>query len=248
MQRIFILGATSAIATACARRWVSEGANLFVVGRDPAKLDALIADLRVRATQDQRIEGAQADLDVIDRHEDLFHEAEVALGGLDVVLIAHGTLPDQTACQQSVALTLSEIHTNALSVIALASLAANRFEQQGAGALAVISSVAGDRGRQSNYVYGASKGMVSLYLQGLRNRLARRRVSVTTIKPGFVDTPMTAGFEKKGLLWAQPETIAKGIVRAIADGRDEAYLPGFWRLIMLVIRHIPESIFKRMSL
>jgi short-subunit dehydrogenase len=132
-------------------------------------------------------------------------------------------------------------------VIALATVLANRFEAQRSGSIAVISSVAGDRGRQSNYVYGAAKGAVTLLLQGLRNRLSKSGVQVLTIKPGFVDTPMTAEF-KKGALWAKPDDIAHGIVSAIDRRRDVVYLPGFWRLIMLIIRHIPEPIFKRMSL
>jgi hypothetical protein len=133
-------------------------------------------------------------------------------------------------------------------VISLTTLLANRFEQRGRGTLIAISSVAGDRGRQSNYVYGAAKGMISLLLQGLRNRLSSKGIQVITIKPGFVDTPMTAAFEKKGLLWAQPDQIAKGIVAAVERGRDEVYLPWFWRWIMLVIRHIPERLFKRLQL
>ncbi len=113
--------------------------------------------------------------------------------------------------------------------------------------IAAISSVAGDRGRQSNYVYGSAKGMVTLFMQGLRNRLAKKGVAVVTIKPGFVDTPMTADI-KKGLLWAQPEAIAKGIINAINKRKNEVYLPWFWCGIMLIIRHIPETIFKRLSL
>jgi short-subunit dehydrogenase len=114
--------------------------------------------------------------------------------------------------------------------------------------IAVISSVAGDRGRQSNYVYGAAKGMVSLFAQGLRNRLAKSNVDVVTIKPGFVDTPMTAEFDKSGLLWAKPEQIAAGIIKAMQKGKGEVYLPWFWWGIMLIIKHIPEAIFKRLSL
>lgn len=248
MQRIVIFGATSAIAKACARLWVSQGNSLFLVGRDTAKLDSLLADLRLRATPDQRIEGVHADLNEFDQHERLLSFADAALGGINVVLVAHGSLPDQRACEQSVELTLKEISTNALSVVSLLTLAANRMESQGSGVIAAISSVAGDRGRQSNYVYGAAKGMVSLFMQGLRNRLAKKGVAVVTIKPGFVDTPMTANFEKKGVLWAQPEAIAKDIVIAIERRRDEVYLLGIWRWIMLIIKHIPEAIFKRLSL
>jgi short-subunit dehydrogenase len=121
------------------------------------------------------------------------------------------------------------------------------MEAQGSGSIAVISSVAGDRGRQSNYVYGAAKGLVTRFLQGLRNRLAKKGVQVLTIKPGFVDTPMTAAF-KKGALWAQPDDVARGILAAIENGKNEVYLPGFWWLIMAIIRHIPEPIFKKLSL
>ena len=248
MKNVVIFGANSAIAVACARLWVAQGCNLFLVGRNKTKLEDLIADLRVRATVDQRIDGISADLNELGRHEELFAQAEQAMMGMNVVLVAHGSLPDQKACEQSVAKTLEEIGTNALSVVSLLTLAANRMEAQGAGVIAAIGSVAGDRGRQSNYVYGSTKGMVSLFMQGLRNRLNKKGVAVVTIKPGFVDTPMTAAFEKKGLLWATPEDVASGIVKAMGKGADEVYLPGFWRFIMLVIRHIPERIFKRMSL
>jgi short-subunit dehydrogenase len=139
------------------------------------------------------------------------------------------------------------LQTNGTSVIALLTLLANRFEAQGHGTLAVIGSVAGDRGRQSNYVYGTAKGMLAIFLQGLRNRLHRRGVNVLTIKPGFVDTPMTAGFEK-GPLWASPEQVASRIIVAIDKGWDVVYAPAFWRLIMLVITTIPERVFKRLSL
>lgn len=246
-QKIVLFGATSAIAAACARLWVKRGEHLFLVGRNPDKLAALVADLKVRAAEDQIICVGQADLDDLNRHPALLEEAERALAGIDVVLIAHGVLPDQNTCERSVPETLKALHTNALSVISLATLAANRLEAQGQGTLAVISSVAGDRGRQSNYVYGAAKGMVTIFLQGLRNRLAKRGIAVVTLKPGFVDTPMTADFPK-GFLWAKPETIAHGIVRAIERRQDEVYLPWFWYWIMLVIRHIPEFIFKRLSL
>ena len=248
MQRIVIFGATSAIATACARRWVVKGNHLFLVGRDQNKLETVLTDLRVRGAPGQRIEGVDADLNDHARHPDLLAKAEAALGGIDVVLIAHGTLPDQKACEQSVSMTLQAIDTNALSAISLLTLTANRLESQRFGTIAVIGSVAGDRGRQSNYIYGASKGMLAIFMQGLRNRLARKGVAVLLIKPGFVDTPMTAHIKKKGALWAQPDSIAEGILEAVAQRRDTVYLPSFWRWIMLVIRMIPETFFKRLSL
>lgn len=247
MKRIIIFGATSSIATECARLWAERGDCLFLVGRDAARLERLVADIRVRSRGGQ-ILSASADLDDLARHEELLRTAGQALGGIDVVLVAHGTLSDQKACEVSVDLTMREIRTNALSVVSLATLASNRFEAQGAGVLAVIGSVAGDRGRQSNYVYGSAKGMVALFLAGLRNRLAGSGVTILTIKPGFVDTPMTAHIEKKGLLWTQPEVIATGILKAIDSRKDVVYLPWFWRWIMLVIRLIPERYFKRLKL
>lgn len=248
LKRVILFGATSAIAEQTARQLVAQGASLYCVGRNRDKLMALIDDLKVRASSQQRIDGCVADLTDSAQHAHLIDAAEHLLGGIDGVLIAHGTLPDQQACQADTALTRQEIETNALSVINLLTLLANRFEQQQRGVIAVISSVAGDRGRQSNYVYGAAKGMVTLFLQGLRNRLAKANVDVVTIKPGFVDTPMTAAFDKGGPLWAEPEQIAKGIIKAMQKGKGEVYLPWFWWGIMLIIKHIPEAIFKRMSL
>lgn len=248
LKRVILFGATSAIAEQTARQLIAQGASLYCVGRNPDKLKVLIDDLKVRASSQQRIDGCVADLTDSAQHAQLIDTAEKMLGGIDGVLIAHGTLPDQQACQADVAKTRQEIETNALSVITLLTLLANRFEQQQHGVIAVISSVAGDRGRQRNYVYGAAKGMLSIFLQGLRNRLAKARVDVVTIKPGFVDTPMTAEFDKGGPLWAKPEQIAKGIIKAMQKGKGEVYLPWFWWWIMRIITHIPEAIFKRLSL
>ena len=245
MQKILIIGATSAIAEAAARQWAVRGAAFYLVGRRAERLEAIAADLKVRGAA--RVEWQAMDLCAHDAHAAMLEAADAFLCGIDVALIAHGSLPDQRACELSVERTLAEIETNALSVIALATLLANRLAWQEKGTLAVISSVAGDRGRQSNYVYGAAKGMVSIFLQGLRNRMFKHGVQVLTIKPGFVDTPMTAEF-KKSAVWARPEQVARGIVRAVDKRGDEVYLPGFWRLLMLVIRHIPEAIFKKLSL
>ncbi len=245
MQNILIVGATSAIAEATARRWAARGDALYLVARNREKLEAIAADLRVRGAN--RVACFTMDARKIDEHATMLTAAAAALGEIDVVLIAHGSLPDQDACAASVALTIAEIETNALSVIALATLVAQIFERRGKGSLAVIGSVAGDRGRQSNYVYGAAKGMVSLFLQGLRNRLHKRGIHVLTIKPGFVDTPMTAAFTK-GALWVKPDAIAAGIVDAVERKRDEVYLPRFWALIMFIVRHVPEAVFKRLSL
>ena len=245
MKRILIVGAGSAIAQAAARIFAARGDSLYLVGRNPDMLAAIAADLKVRGAH---AAGAQAlDANDFELHEAMLDGAEKFMGGLDTVLIAHGTLSDQKACEGSVEVTLRELKTNGISVIALLTLIANRFEQRRTGSIAVISSVAGDRGRQSNYVYGASKALVTAYTSGLRQRLHESGVAVITVKPGFVDTPMTAAF-RKGALWAKPDRIAIGIVRAIDRSATVVYLPVFWRLIMFIIRAIPESLFQRLKL
>jgi decaprenylphospho-beta-D-erythro-pentofuranosid-2-ulose 2-reductase len=177
----------------------------------------------------------------------LLQEAAMTMGGLDTVLIAHGTLSDQDRAQVDVAYALQEISTNGTSVVSLMTVAGELLAQQGHGSIAVISSVAGDRGRQSNYVYGSAKALVSAFASGMRQRLAKKGVHVITVKPGFVDTPMTAHL-KKGALWATPNQVAIDISRAIDKGRTIVYTPGFWRWIMLVIKHIPEFVFIKISL
>ena len=245
MQKILIIGATSAIAEATAKRYATQEANFYLLARNQARLEALASDLKIR--------GATAvDYKIFDANDYVSHAAILEqaikqLGNIDIVLIAHGTLSDQKKCEKSFDLTLQELNTNAISVISLLTYLANYMEEQGKGTIAVIGSVAGDRGRQSNYIYGTAKGAISIFLQGLRNRLAKSKVNVLTIKPGFVDTPMTASF-KKGLLWAKPEDIAKGIELAIKKQKNIVYLPNWWMGIMLVICAIPERIFKKLTL
>jgi len=245
MRKVLIIGAASAIAQAAARQFAEAGDALFLVARDQNKLNVIAADLRVRGASSV---GSFA-LDVLDyeQHQSTLEAAIAVMEGLDIVLLAHGTLPDQPLCEADFHEAKREFEVNALSSISLLTYIANYFEQQKRGAIVAISSVAGDRGRQSNYLYGAAKGALSIFLQGLRNRLYKSGVAVITIKPGFVDTPMTAAFTK-GALWAKPEKIADYIVRAIDKKSDVVYAPWFWRIIMLVIKLIPEAIFKRLSL
>lgn len=245
MRKVLVVGATSAIAEATARLFAADRDRLFLAARDPKRLAAVAADLRVRGAE--RVGHALYDALDRDRPPTLIEEAVATLGGLDTVLIAHGSNPDQQLCEQSFDAARRELEVNALSVLALLTLLANRFEAQGRGTLCVIGSVAGDRGRQSNYVYGTAKAAVATFMQGLRNRLHRSGVRVITIKPGFVDTPLTAGREK-GPLWATPQQVARGIHRAIARGGDVVYLPAFWRPIIVIIRLLPERVFKRLSL
>jgi decaprenylphospho-beta-D-erythro-pentofuranosid-2-ulose 2-reductase len=245
MPRVLIIGATSAIAQEVAKIYAASGSQLFLVARNSQKLEQVVQDLNVRGAE--TVDNLSLDLTNIENHKQIVTTADKFMSGIDIVLIAHGTLPDQKNCEISVNDTMQELQINFLSTISLLTLLANYFEKQGSGCLAVISSVAGDRGRQSNYVYGAAKGGLSIFLQGLRNRLSKAGVCVLTIKPGFVISPMTTEF-KKGILWVQPKKIANNIVSAIHKRKNVVYVPWFWRWIMLIIRNIPESIFKRMSL
>ncbi len=245
MKRILIIGATSAIAEHCARIWAAQGYALHLVARNDQHVQAIASDLKVRGASE--VTTYCLDLNDVDRHEDLLRTADDTLGDVDIVLIAHGTLSNQKSCELSVHETLAEIQTNALSTISLLTPIANRFEAKKSGTICVISSVAGDRGRASNYVYGSAKAMVSSFTSGLRQRLQKSNVSVVTVKPGFVDTPMTSSF-KKGVLWASPQAVASKIVSAIESNKTEVYVPTFWRSIMLIVRLIPNTIFARIKL
>lgn len=245
MKRILIIGATSAIAEHCARIWAARGDALHLVARNEQHVQVIASDLKVRGASE--VTTYVTDLNIMGKHEELLNVADHALEGIDIVLVAHGTLPNHKACEVSVEETLQEIQTNALSTISFLTLIANRFEAKKSGTICVISSVAGDRGRASNYVYGSAKAMVTTFTSGLRQRLYKSNVSVVTIKPGFVDTPMTNEF-KKGVLWVKPITVAALIVKAIDKNKNEVYIPRFWQLIMLVIKVIPSQIFKVLKL
>ena len=243
-ERVVIAGATSGIAREAARCWASEGASLFLVGRDAARTRQVADDLRVRGAS-----GAvayAADLTDVEKLPRLLDAAQEALGGIDVLLLAHGVLPDQKACEASVAASLRSIDVNFTSAVALLTLTARRMEAAGSGTIVAISSVAGDRGRGSNYVYGSAKAGLTAFLSGLRARLSRSGVSVVTVKPGFVDTPMTAHLPRSPL-FATARAAGEGVFRAARKRKDVAYVPGWWRLVMLVIRHVPERIFKRLK-
>jgi hypothetical protein len=245
MQRILIIGATSAIAEAAARLFAGRGDALFLAARNSERLQGIAADLSVRGAS--LVETGEFDARAYDSAPALLHTATERLGGLDAALIAHGTLSDQAACQVSIDRMREEFDINALSVMALCTELANQFEAQGHGVIAVISSVAGDRGRQSNYVYGTAKAAVTAFTSGLRQRLYPKGVRVVTIKPGFVSTPMTAAF-KKGALWATPARVAAEIVGAMDGGKAVLYTPWFWRPIMWIIRSVPENVFRRLRL
>ena len=244
-KKILVLGATSGIAEATCRIWASQGASMFLVARNAEKLAAVAADLRMRGAS--YIDTAVVDLDDTNQHPALLAHAVNSLQGLDVAYLAHGVLGDQHAAEQDFNTAAHILYTNLMAPVSLLTWLANFFVERRSGTIAVLSSVAGDRGRKSNYVYGSSKAGLSAFLAGLRNRVDREGVTVLTIKPGPVKTSMTAhmkGSEK----FADVDAVAQSIVKAIDKRQDSLYVPFQWQPIMFVVRHIPERVFKKLNL
>ncbi len=253
MRKIVIVGATSAIAEHCARLWLLRDGltEMVLLGRDKARLDAIAADLRVRSPRSLisvvalvssdfvKPEAVRAEIDAI-----------ASKGDVDIALIAHGSLPSQKDCQNDLRACANALEINGVSPILFAEAFAGHMEKAGKGRLAVIGSVAGDRGKQSNYVYGAAKAMVDVYVQGLRHRFAQSggEVKAIIVKPGPTDTPMTAEMKNNGARLAPVAAVAKSIVDGIDAGKGEIYAPWIWRWIMLIISHLPAAIFNRMKI
>jgi short-subunit dehydrogenase len=246
VQRVIIVGAQSAIAEAAARRFAEEGARFALLGRDLGRLNEIGDDLRVRGAT--AVYCAPMDL-VVERNPGVrLRECADTLGGVSVVLIAFGALGDQERAESDYLEARRIIDCNFSAAAAWALAAANILERQRSGALMAIGSVAGDRGRRSNYVYGAAKGGLGILMQGLAHRLAQANARAVLVKPGLVDTPMTAAFEKKGLLWSQPEAIARTIHRAAERGGPVVYSPAYWRYVMWLIRALPAFVMHRTKL
>ena len=239
MKRVLILGATSAIASEVAQAYAARGDNLFLIGRDDEKLRGVAA--RCASTS---VLTASADFALLDSNEALIHGAIAQLGGVDTVLIAHGYLGDQLATEASFTEAEYTLRVNFLSVVAQLIPLANHMEREGHGTIGVITSVAGERGRPRNYTYGAAKGALNIYLQGLRSRLYASGVHITTLKLGPVDTPMTTD-HAKNVLFAKPADVARHIVHALDAGVAEAFVPRFWGAIMPLVKNTPEAIFQR---
>lgn len=239
MARVAIFGAGSAIAAEVARRCAARGDRLFVVGRDPTKLDALCREL-----SNAVVGSARADLAKNDENAGVVAKAVASLGGIDLALVAHGVLGDQLRTESSWEEAEEVLNTNFLSAVSVIIPLANQLESQRSGALAVITSVAGDRGRPRNYTYGAAKGALNLYLQGVRSRLYGMGVRVYAIRLGPVETPMTVT-HPKNRLFAQPGPIAEQLLKVVEGRREDVYLPWFWRPIMAVVRNLPEPLFQK---
>jgi hypothetical protein len=244
-RKIVVIGATSTIAQWCVRLWLQEGpAHVVLGGRDVERLEQVAADLRVRSP------GSTASVRVLDFHDAQRIEADAADicrdAAPDLVLIAHGSLPDQQLCQQDAAAAEAALRINAVSPALFAEAFARQLENAGRGTLVILGSVAGDRGRKKNYVYGAAKGLLDRYAQGLQHRFAATAIKVVLVKPGPTDTPMTAQLPARGL--ASPEEVARRIVTQTKRGVPVIYAPAKWRVIMFIIRHLPRFVFDKLNI
>lgn len=247
MQHIVIIGATSSMAEHCARLWVqATTVRLTLVGRDDVRTSRVADDLRVRSPQ-SHIEVMTSDF----LHASAIQNTVktiVAQSAVDVVLIAHGVLSDQPTCQDDVLACDDALQINGVSPVLFAEAFAKSMSAANNGTIAIIGSVAGDRGRKTNYVYGAAKGLVSRYAQGMQHRLAHTNVKVVLIKPGPTDTPMTSDLKAKGQKMASVEQVAQDIVKGIAAGNPVVYTPGIWEIIMLVVMHLPRVIINKLNI
>ena len=243
MNTVLILGATSDIAQAVAHRLAAEGYSLQLAARDPADLDTFASDLRIRYQSE--IQTYAFDATQFDSHAAFY---QGLLPAPTMVILVFGYLGDQEKGQRYWPEAKKILDTNYTGAVSVLNIIAEDYASKQSGVIVGISSVAGDRGRGSNYLYGSAKAGLTAYLSGLRNRLAKHGVAVVTIKPGFVATSMTEGLDLPPLLTAQPKAVANDIFRAVKRKKDVVYTRWFWQWIMLIIRLIPERIFKKLNL
>ncbi|MEZ8150921.1 SDR family NAD(P)-dependent oxidoreductase [Vibrio splendidus] len=246
-KKILIIGATSGMAEHCSRIWSAEANHEFVlVGRSESRLEKIASDLHVRNTS-SKISVEVIDFLDISMINDLIDRV-YAESPIDIALIAHGSLPDQGTCQQDITKVNDVLNLNGMSPVLFSEKIAQKMEQEGNGTIAIIGSVAGERGRKSNYVYGAAKGLVTRYAEGLQHRFAGTDVKVVLIKPGPTDTPMTSHLKDQGAKLASVDGVAKTIVKAIKEGTPTVYAPTKWALIMAIIRSLPKFIFNKIDI
>ena len=246
-MRIVVIGATSAIAEHCCRLWVQrEACDLLLVARDPDRAERVAQDLRVRSPA-STVEVAS--LDFLDAGAiGRLAEQAASTTPIDIVLIAHGWLPEQGLVQGDLALCRDAIEVNAVSPALFAEAFAAPMARAGGGTLAIIGSVAGDRGRKANYTYGAAKGFIERYAEGMQHRFAGSGVAVVLVKPGPTDTPMADPMKARGGRPASVEEVARAMVRGIDARQAVFYVPARWGLIMWVVRNLPRVVFNRLNI
>lgn len=243
MSYILIIGAKSDIAKEVARVYSKNGYDLYLAARNSDSLDELVTDIKLRSKVN--VQAKEFDLSKFETHKEFYESLEEKPLG---VIVVAGYMADQKECENDFEKTLNTINVNYTGAVSILNIIANDMERNKNGFIVGVSSVAGDRGRKSNYIYGSSKAAFSAYLSGLRNRLFESGVKVLTVKPGFVATKMTEGLDLPAKLTAQPDAVANDIYNAQQKGKDVLYTKGIWKFVMLIIKHIPEFIFKKLSI
>lgn len=243
MTTVLVLGATSTIAQETIHQLGKRNMNLILTGRREDELNTIKKDLEIR--YDIQVDYKHFDALDFDKHEHFFNDITEEHPSLDGVLLIYGDMSDQKQAEKSFKASRQMIDVNYTSAVSILNIAANYFEKRKSGFIGAVSSVAGDRGRKSNYIYGSTKAGLSVYLEGLRNRLHSSGVQVLTIKPGMVDTKMTYGVVDDSPLLASPAKVGSDIARGLEKKRNVLYTPWFWLVIMFIIKIIPEFIFKR---
>jgi short-subunit dehydrogenase len=246
-KKIVVIGATSLIAEKCLNLWVRDyDVDLVLVGRNEAKLKKIASNLRLKSNnifiKTIQINFLNA-LSIQKLAKDLSKKSPI-----DIVLIAHGFLPDQFQCQSDLSQCKKAIQINAISPVLFAEAFIGIMEQAGKGCLTILGSVAGDRGRRSNYIYGASKGFIERYIEGLQHRLAQTNINVILVKIAPTDTPMTRKYKIRGFSLASADKVAVKIVSAISGSKSLIYVPSKWFLIMAIIKHLPRFIFNKINI
>lgn len=243
---LLVLGASSRMASRVAHRFAAEGHDIYLAALEEGAAEALAADLRVR--YGVKAVGGSFDATDLDSHKPLLDQIEAVLGPVDVALLAFGFMGDQEASQSDATKARQVIDVNYTGAVSLSEALAERMAPRRRGSIIGISSVAGDRGRRGNYIYGSAKGAFALYLQGLRSRMHEHGVHVMTVKPGFTDTRMTWGLDTGAIPVAAPEKVAEAIYCSWQRKAEVIYVPGFWMAVMGAIKAVPERIFKRLSI
>jgi len=244
MKNIVIIGATSGISQAVAKQMLADDVCMHLVARDEDKLNIVASDYKSRGCGN--VICYQLDFNEFTQHAAVVQDIVDKAGVIDTLFICYGLMYLQSDCEVDVTKTLEQVASNYTSVISLLVLFSQAMQKQNAGTIAVVSSVAGDRGRKSNYIYGSAKAGLTTFLEGLRYQLYAQGIHVLTIKPGFVDSPMTAHL-KKGALWVSTEVVAGYIVKAMNKKKSVIYVPPFWFLIMTIIKIIPAFIFRKLN-
>ncbi len=244
MKNIVIIGATSGISQAVAKQMLADDVCLHLVARDMEKLNIVASDFKSRGCGE--VVCYQLDFNELQQHAAVVHDIVNKAGVIDTLFICYGLMHPQSECETNVEKALEQVKSNYTSVVSLLVLFSQLMQKQNAGTIAVVSSVAGDRGRKSNYIYGSAKAGLTIFLEGLRYQLYEHGIQVLTIKPGFVDSPMTAHL-KKGALWVSTDLVAGYIVKAINKKKSVIYVPPFWFLIMTIIKIIPAFIFRKLN-